>query len=100
MADERKAALERLRETIDLGDTIYSIMRHRSRSGMYRVVQLIIVRDNRPLYLGCDVATALGLRYDRRHEGIGVRGLDSAEHVVSRLSRALFHDSAIRHRAL
>lgn len=40
---ESEQALERLREMIKPGDTIYTILRHRAKSGMYRAIDLYLL---------------------------------------------------------
>lgn len=40
-AQERQEAIERLREILKPGDTVYTIIRHVSRSGMQRSIQLL-----------------------------------------------------------
>lgn len=40
-AQERQQAIERLREILKPGDTVYTIIRHVSRSGMQRSIQLL-----------------------------------------------------------
>lgn len=97
---EQHAAIERLREWIRPGDTLYTTVNHVSRSGMYRTVQIraILPESSRGeravsvLFLGFNVATALGLRYDRKHEGIGMGGCgyDAAYQVIHDLSMLLF----------
>jgi hypothetical protein len=85
-------AIERLREYLSPGDTVYCIIRHVSRSGMSRVIQPIKFTDTGPVYLGYSAANALGWGYDRKHEGVKVNGcgMDMAFHLVDCLSQVLF----------
>jgi len=89
---ERKEAIEKLHRLIDPGDVIYTNMLHVSKSGMYRVMDVFIIKDNIPLRLTWSVADAIQERYDRKHEGIGVSGcgMDMGFHVVYNLSRVLY----------
>ena len=91
---ERQEAIEELRELIHPGDTLYTILQHRSSSGMYLAIDVYLIRDNVPLRLSWSVARATGLRYDERHEAVGISGCgrDMGFDVVHRLSRALFPD--------
>jgi hypothetical protein len=99
--EEKTAALARLREDLAPGDTVYCVLRHRSRSGMQRVIQLIDIRAPRYLhFLGYNAAAALGYRYDNEREGVvvGGCGMDMGFHLVSTLSKALFgKETALRH---
>ena len=71
---EQAEALERIREYVKPGDTVYCILRNRSSSGMTRVIQLVKFVDGEPRYLGYNAAIALGLTYDREREGIQISG--------------------------
>ena len=88
-------ARERLLEWVQPGDKLYTILRHRSRSGMQRVIQVVKLPANdndSPRYLGDDVATVLGWRYNRDKEGVVVDGcgMDMGFHLVYELSAILF----------
>ena len=89
---ERKEAIEKLHRLIDPGDVIYTNMLHVSKSGMYRVMDVFIIKDNIPLRLTWSVADAIQERYDRKYEGVGVTGcgMDMGFHVVYNLSRVLY----------
>jgi hypothetical protein len=89
---ERSESLERLRGSLSPGDTVYCILRHRSRSNMSRVLQLVKMTPDGPYYLGWNVSTALGIPYDKKHEGlrIGGCGFDAGHEAVYSLARALW----------
>jgi hypothetical protein len=89
---EREEAREELRGFFKPGDTIYTVLRHRSASGMYRVIDAFVMRDNEPRRISYTVAKAIGFRYDERHEGVGVGGcgMDVGFEVVYNLGYALF----------
>src|SRR5690606_2034174 len=90
---EQQEARERLRKYIKPGDTIYCILRHVSRSGMTRVIDLVTVRDDGEiLHIGYNAAAALGWTYDREREGVRVSGcgMDMGFHLVYSLAHALF----------
>lgn len=95
---ERNEARERLREWIKPGDTLFCILRHRSASGMSRVIDVKGVERNGGdlgiLAYGYNIAQALGLRYDRDRDGIRVSGcgMDMGFHIVYELGHALFGD--------
>ena len=100
---EQQLAIERLRKWIRPGDTIYCILRHVSRSGMMRVIDLVKVgEDGEILNIGYNAALALGWPYDRRREGVRVSGtgMDMGFHLVYSLGHALFGGAALNHRWL
>lgn len=67
-------ALDTLRSTLPPGSTVYTVIKHVARSGMYRVIDVYAIRNNQPLRLSWQTALACGYRYDRKHEGVGVSG--------------------------
>jgi hypothetical protein len=95
---EHTEALERLREWLKPGDTVHTILRHVSRSGMQRVIQLVRIEpgetshEARVLHIGWSAARALGMRYDNKREGIvvGGCGMDMGFALVYELSRVLW----------
>lgn len=90
---ERQEAIERLREEIKPGDKIYTILRHRSRSGMQRSISLIQI-DAQGTTREWDylAARAMGDRIDNVNGGIKVGGcgMDMGFHLVYNLGRTLF----------
>ena len=88
---EQETAIEELRKAMRPGTTIFTVLRHRSKSGMYRVIDVYVIKDNTPLRYSWSAAKALGMRYDKKHEGIGVSGcgMDMGYHIVNSLSYAL-----------
>jgi len=89
---ERHDAIELLRKNIQPGDTLYTVLRHTSKSGMYHVIDVYTMKDNTPLRWSWSVASAINCRYDRKHEGIGVSGcgMDMGFDIVYNLGYALF----------
>lgn len=90
---EIEGARERLAGLLRTGDTIYTVLRRVSRSGMEREIELYAVRDNRPVYLTRSVAALLG--YPVGDRGLKVRGagMDMGFHLVESLSRVLYRES-------
>jgi hypothetical protein len=86
---EARAELKKL---LKPGETVYTILRHRSASGMYRVIDVFIFRKNEPSRLSWSVALATGHRYDKKHEGVGVKGcgMDCGFEIVYNLGRSLY----------
>lgn len=95
---ERAEAMARLREWLAPGDTVWCVLRHVSRSGMLRVIDFKVARKDGEAcdfaHIGYNVALALGMRYDRKAEGVRVSGcgMDMGFHVVYNIGRALFPD--------
>lgn len=92
---EREEAVVRLKEHLKRGDIVFTIARHVASSGMQRTIQLITFHKGRPLYLGYNAAIALDMPYDKKYEGIKIRGagMDMGFALVDHLSHALFGDS-------
>jgi len=96
----RQEAIDRLKVWIKPGDTVFTQMKHCSRSGMQRTIQIIkpAINDRTGeidmIYLGYNVAQALDMRYDRDREGvkIGGCGMDMGFALVYDLSRTLFSE--------
>lgn len=89
---EREKAINMLREFVKPGMTVYTTLRHRASSGMFRVIDLHVIIDNEPRWIGYTAATVMGDRYDDRRQGIKASGcgMDMGFHLVYNLSRTLF----------
>lgn len=96
---ERDEAIARLREILKPGDTVYTVVRHVSASGMSRVIDLyhFSIRGGKihKSWLSGLAARAIGWRRDAKHDGIKVQGcgMDMGFHVVSTLSRVLYPEA-------
>lgn len=92
----RQEAIETLRGQFGIkpGDTLYTNLIHVSASGMYRVLDVYKIVDNTLLRLSWSAAAACGLKYDMKHEGVGMRGcgMDMGFWLVYELSSVLFPD--------
>jgi hypothetical protein len=99
---ERAEAQAKLREWLKPGDTVHTTLRHVSRSGMQRTIELVICApriehdETRtvPYAIGWAVARALDRRFDRDRGGvkIGGCGMDMGFALVYELGRALWPD--------
>ena len=91
--DEREQAISRLRELCPPGTTVYTIMRHRSRSGTSRVVDPIVFTTERALR---NLAWCAGKRFphfDRlRSDGGSAEYLDAAKSAIDLPERYIRHD--------
>lgn len=91
---EQQEQVEKLRGLIKPGDTVYTILRHVSRSGMSRRIDVILLRrHNEPRIITHAVAAACKYSYPRgRGEGLKADGCgtDMGFEVVYNLGRHLF----------
>jgi hypothetical protein len=93
---EREDAILKLREWLKPGDTVYTILRHVSRSGMQREIGIVIFKDGVDLHPNYAVALAVNVRTNKDGDGVvvGGAGMDMGYHVVHTLSRVLWPDTA------
>lgn len=72
---EQEETRAELRNMLTPGQKVYCILRHCSRSGMSRVIDLkIIDSDGDPRHIGRMAAVAMGDTYDHKREGIKIGG--------------------------
>jgi len=93
----RLDSLKTLREMLHPGDTVSTILRHVSRSGMSRRISLIVSRDGELVDITWDAARAMGETVKNRSGyvqdagiEVGGCGMDMGFHIVYNLSRTLF----------
>jgi hypothetical protein len=91
---EREQACSELRETLKPGTTVYTVLRHVSRSGMSRDIDVYVIEDGEPRRITYTVAKAADLTYSRKAEAIkiGGCGMDMGFAVVYNLSRSLYNN--------
>lgn len=91
---EQEEAREVLREILKPGDTVYTVLRHVSRSGMMRAIDAYVIEDDSPRWISTYAARAAGYKYSRKYEAIemGGCGMDMGFALVYGLSRALWPD--------
>lgn len=106
--------LERAREFWPKGSTVYTILRHVSRSGMQRTIGLVAIKPIKPgtvadvrkvdiLHPNYTVAQVLGMREDRQRDGVKISGfgMDMGFSIAYDLGRVLYNDGyALDHRWL
>lgn len=99
MAKRKIWARDRLLELLKHGDTVYTVMRHVSSSGMSRRIDVYTIKDNRPQYLSGYVATLTGWKlHDKGGIVVGGCGMDMGFHLVYTLSSILFRDNPVEGR--
>ena len=112
----RDEAIERLRQWLKPGDTVWTILRHCSRGHTRRTIDLIHLTTKYPANVQCasagevqvlalswNAADILGLKHDRDREGLIINGCgeDMGFRLVYELSKALFDDGyALKHKWL
>jgi len=92
---EIEQARATLLEMLKPGDTVYTVLRSVSRSGMSREIGVLKQRaDGGFWYPNYAAATVLGYRLNKHGDGLKVSGcgMDMGFHVVYSLSQALFGD--------
>jgi hypothetical protein len=90
--EEKEKARGTLLEMVKPGDTIYTVLRHVSRSGMQRSISLFTNGEEGPFDITYFAARVLGGRVDQKNGGIKVGGcgMDMGFHIVYNLSYCLF----------
>jgi len=90
---ERQESLETLHRYLKPGDTVHTILKHVSRSGMQRTITPLKLIDNDPIYLGYHVGRVIDARTDGDHGvKMGGCGMDMGFQLVYLLSSALWPD--------
>lgn len=99
MAKRKIWARDRLLKLLKHGDTVYTVMRNVSSSGMSRRIDVYTIKDNRPQYLSGYVATLTGWKlHDKGGIVVGGCGMDMGFHLVYTLSSILFRDNPVEGR--
>ena len=92
---------ETLKSQIKKGDTVHTIVRKVSPSGMYRHISVHAIKDNEVNYLSFHVANVLKWTYKDKTNSVGVGGcgMDMGFHLVYTLASVLYNDGyALKHR--
>ena len=89
---ERDDSIEKIRELVPQGTTIYVLLRHKNRIGTCRWLEFYVVSDHELKRITWDVAQVIEGTYCRRLDALRVTGagLDSGFSSVDTLSRVLF----------
>src|SRR3990167_10460617 len=92
---ERESAKDDLRKLLKPGDTVYTVLRHVSRSGMRRGIDCYRMNDGGdPSWLSYMISKAVGIPFNKKRDclNVGGCGMDMGFHVVYELSHALYPD--------
>ena len=90
-SEQKEEAIATLKGILKEGDTVWTVLRHVSSSGMSRCIDVYIIRDNEPRWLSYYAAKALGWRYSDSKESVVVDGcgMNMGFHLVDSLGWAL-----------
>lgn len=95
---QAERAKQSLLNILKPGDTVYTVLRHVSRSGMMRRIDLYTFQDSKKIYLTGYYAMMKGEKSPRDGYRVGGCGMDMGFHLVHGLSYRLFGDDyALRH---
>jgi hypothetical protein len=91
---KRAEAICDLREMLKPGDVVYTTVKHVSRSGMSRVIDVHLIINNEPRWIAYSVGRACDYPFDDKREAlrVGGCGMDMGFAVVYELGRTLFPD--------
>ena len=105
-AEFREQKRQDLLKLIKQGDTVFTILRHCSASGMSRSISLMVIVDGKPHVIDYTAACLMDMQVNKNNrQGIVVSGcgMDMGFHLVYTLARYLFPDGtkdggyALRH---
>ena len=96
------STLAELHNLLKPGDTVYTVLKHRSRSGMQHCIDLYVVKPVRsrsaetvqPICITWNASKVLEYRISKTHGGLVVNGsgMDMGFHVVYNLGCAMWPD--------
>jgi hypothetical protein len=98
---ERDESIERLIEEMPVGSTVYTVLRHVSRSGMQRAISVHVIEGGKVYDWSYRASKVLGWSLHRSEQGLKVDGcgMDMGFHLVYSLSQVLHGDGyALNHR--
>tara|TARA_A100001011_G_scaffold248280_1_gene256542 strand:- start:2747 stop:3037 length:291 start_codon:yes stop_codon:yes gene_type:complete len=86
---EKKEIVEFLKDKLENNDTVYTNLKHVSKSGLTRDIQLMVIKDNEPLFLNYYVSKYLGYRIVNGGLRVNGGGMDMGFHLVYNLASKL-----------
>ena len=89
---DKAEAIEKLKGMLRDGQTVYTVLRHCTASGMRRSIDAYIICDNQPIWLSYWAGKALGYKTDNKHGGLILNGCgtDMGFELVYNLSAVVF----------
>lgn len=100
---EIENAKDKLISLLSETDTIYTVLRSVSKSGLSRVISFHVVNDNKEIVnINYYIKVLLGCKFSKSLDGLKIVGcgMDMGFHVVHTLLRELGIDKKIGHRWL
>lgn len=93
-AKDKAETIENLRSWFPAGSTVYLVLRHKSASGMRRVIGCIAIADGLTRHPNYAIGLATGYRYDDKRAGVVLNGcgMDMGWHLVCQLGSILYGD--------
>ena len=90
--ESREEAIEKLKEEIKPGDTLYTQLKHVTKSGMTRFIKVRKIEDNYPYDYTYLVAKALDWKYSDKHYAVkvGGAGMDMGFHLIYSLGQVMW----------
>ena len=101
MTVELETAKDQLISLLQDTDTIYTVLRSVSKSGLSRVISFHVVNDNKEIInINYYIKTLLGYKFNKSRDGLIVKGggMDMGFHVVHTLKHKLGISEKISHR--
>jgi len=96
VSEYTKDNIKYLKQLLRRRKCVYTVLKHVSRSGMYRRIAVLVPYNNEIRNISWQVADVLGLRDTDGSVGIGGCGMDMGFSIVYNLSRLLYTDSKLR----
>lgn len=100
VVQDKEYAIQRLKEVLKKGDTLFTQLEHVSKSGMTRHIKVRQLEKDRALNWSYLVSLVVGWRISNKTNGIvvGGCGMDMGFHLIYTLSSILFDDGyALKH---
>lgn len=95
MSEYTKDNIKYLKQLLRRRKDVYTVLKHVSRSGMYRQIAVLVLYKNEIRNISWQVADVLGLKGTDGAVGIGGCGMDMGFAIVYNLSRVLYAKSKI-----
>lgn len=89
-AEARAEAAEILHKLCPPGSTVYTVLRHVSKSGMSRDIDAYVMEDGAPRWITGYACTAAGFTRKGDHARVSGCGMDMGFHLVYELSARLY----------
>lgn len=90
--EDQQHAIKSLKAILKPGDSVYTILKHVSKSGMSRDIDVVIVDGEDIKNISYWVACALDYKLNNRGIRVGGCGMDMGFHLIYTLSSTLFSE--------